>query len=461
MWYLWAVRRVHIIAMGGSVMHALAITLRKQGYEVSGSDDRIEDPALTHLREAGLLPEVLGWDPDRITPDIDLVIVGRHALPDNPELQKARSLGLPIVDMPTFVAKASHDKHRIAIIGSHGKTTTTALLLYAFQQLSLPADWLLGAAPAPHTPTLSLSDAPTIILEGDEYPASAWNPQPKAAVYQPHWMILTGIAWDHANVYPTTKSYEAAFELILDQLPKGGLCVYNETDSAVRRLVEKRLRPGWHYLRPYGMLPHFVKGGTWYVRVGRRVTPLRFWGRHNILNAAAVWKLLQELWVDDEAFTEILSTFELPAGRQTIWHQSNDLVVVRDFAHAPSKVQATIEAVRETFPRHRILAVLELHTYSSFLPEFLRGYRGAMRRGQERWFYVEPELRLSRGISKLETLRKALLLRRSFWFEDKEKLIQALRNRIKTGPLAVLLMSSGTFSRLSPEELGIAPKIRV
>jgi len=437
-------------------MHALAITLHRQGYEVSGSDDRIEDPAYSRLKEAGLLPATLGWDPDRITPEIDLVIVGRHALPDNPELQKARSLGLPVMDMPTFIAEASRHKHRIAIIGSHGKTTTTALLLYAFQQLNLPADWLSGAAPGPHLPTLSLTDASTIILEGDEYPASAWNHQPKAAVYKPHWLIFTGIAWDHANVYPTTKSYEAAFELILDQLPKGGLCVYNETDAAVRRLVGKRLHPGWHYLRPYGMLPYFVKGGTWYVRIGRRVTPVRFWGRHNILNAAAVWKLLQELWVEDETFAEILSTFELPENRQTIWYRSDDLVVIRDFAHAPSKVQATIEAVRETFPRHRILALLELHTYSSFLPQFIKRYRPAMRRAHERWFYVEPGLRLSRGVEKLETLQKALPLRHSRWFEHKEPLVRALRERLQAGPLAVVLMSSGTFSGLRPEELGLA-----
>jgi len=436
-------------------MHALAITLQKQGYEVSGSDDRIEDPALTRLREAGLLPEVLGWDPDRITPELDLVIAGRHALPDNPELQKARSLGLPVIDMPTFIAEASRHKHRIAIIGSHGKTTTTALLLYAFQQLNLSADWLIGAPPRPDLPTLSLSNAPTILLEGDEYPASAWNHQPKAAVYKPHWLLFTGMAWDHANVYPTPETYEAAFALLLDQLPKGGLCVYNETDPAIRRLVEKHLRPGWHYLKPYGMLPYFIKGGTWYVRVGRRVTPVRFWGRHNILNTAAVWKLLQELWVEDETFAEILSTFSLPAGRQTIWHRSPELIVVRDFAHAPSKVQATLSAVHETFPQHRILAVLELHTYSSFLPAFLKGYRTALRTAHERWFYVEPALRQSRGIQSLETLQKAFPRRRSRWFEDKAALITAIQARLKQGPLAVVLMSSGTFSGLKPEELGL------
>jgi len=454
-WYLWAVRRVHIIAIGGSVMHALAIALQKQGYRVSGSDDRIEDPARQRLQEAGLLPEAPGWNPDRITPDIDLVIVGRHALPDNPELQKTQALGLPITDMPTFIAEASRAKHRITIIGSHGKTTTTALLLYAFQQLHLPTDWLLGAPPRSDLPTLSLSDAPTIILEGDEYPASAWNLQPKAAVYKPHWLLFTGMAWDHANVYPTPQSYEAAFALLLDQLPKGGLCVYNETDLAVRRLVEKHLRPGWHYLRPYGMLPYFIKQGTWYVRVGRRITPVRFWGRHNVLNAAAVWKLLQEFWIEDETFAQILSTFSLPAGRQTIWYQSPELVVIRDFAHAPSKVQATLSALRETFPQHRILAALELHTYSSFLPAFLKSYRAALRTAHERWFYVEPTLRRSRGIQGLETLQSALPLRRSRWFEDKAALVAALQARLKQGPLVVVLMSSGTFSGLKPEELGL------
>ncbi len=436
-------------------MHALALHLQSAGYEVSGSDDRIEEPARSRLAMAGLLPTSIGWEPSRITPEIDLVVVGRHASADNPELQKAQALGLRLVDMPTLVVQLSQDKHRISVIGSHGKTTTTALLLHAFRALRLPADWLLGAYPNAETLPIGLSEAPIMVLEGDEYPASAWNFQPKAAVYKPHWLLFTGLAWDHANVYPTPQSYEAAFGFVLDQLPKGGLCVYNETDPAVRRLIEKHLRPGWHYNRPYGPLPYFIKEGTWYVRVGRRVTPVRFWGRHNLLNTAAVWKLLQEMWVEDADFAEALSTFELPNGRQTLWYQSKDLVVIRDFAHAPSKVKATIEAVRETFPQHRLLSVLELHTYSSFLPAYVKNYRLALRGAHERWFYVDPVLRQQRGLSSITPLQEALALRRSRWFEDHGRLVAALQERLSRRPLVILLMSSGTFSGLERADLRI------
>ncbi len=449
-------QRVHVIGIGGSVMHALAIQLRRQGYQVTGSDDRLEDPARSCLAAEGLLPARIGWDPDHITPAIDLVIVGKHAAADNPELVQAKALGRPIVDMPTFISQFAAQKHRISVVGSHGKTTTTALLTYAFRQLGLPTDWLAGAPPPDTELTLSLSEAPTIILEGDEYPASAYNLQPKAAVYRPHWLICTGIAWDHANAYPTPESYEAAFAFILAQLPKGGLCVYNQLDPRLRSLVEKQLRPGHHHIQPYGPLPYFIREGVWYVRVGRRVAPLHFWGRYNLLNVSAVWKLLQQIWVEDKAFAEILSTFRLPAGRQVVWHRSPQLVVVRDFAHAPSKVTATLQAVQETFPSYTILSVLELHTYSSLMPAFARQYRAALRKAHERWFYVEPLVAQSKGLDSLASLQAALRLKRALWFTDRETLISALKKRLARGPLVVVLMSSGTLAGLKPADLGLA-----
>lgn len=448
-------QRVHVIGIGGSVMHALAIQLKCQGYTVTGSDDRLEEPARSRLATAGLLPTHVGWDPDRISSAIDLVIVGKHAAPDNPELKRAQALGRPMVDMPTFISQYAAQKHRITVVGSHGKTTTTALLTYAFQQLGLPTDWLIGAPPPRAELTLSLSEAPTILLEGDEYPASAHNLQPKAAVYRPHWLVCTGIAWDHANVYPTPASYEAAFAYILSQLPKGGLCVYNRLDARLRHLVEKHLRPGYHYLSPYGMLPYFIREGVWYVRVGHRVAPVRFWGRHNVLNVSAAWKLLQQLWVEDKTFAEILSTFELPAGRQVVWHREPSLVIVRDFAHAPSKVAATLQALRETFPTHTILSVLELHTYSSLMPSFAKQYRASLRRAHERWFYVDPSVAQSKGLASLSALQTALRLKRARWFTDREALLSALRRFLDRRPLVVALMSSGTFSGLRPEELGL------
>ncbi|MCX7606273.1 MAG: Mur ligase family protein [Bacteroidia bacterium] len=445
-------RRIHVIGIGGSVMHALALHLKREGYLVSGSDDRIEDPARTHLAEGGVLPPQEGWFPEKLTGEEEFVLVGMHARPDNPELLKAQALGIPLWDMPTYIARVAQHKHRIAVIGSYGKTTTTALLVQAFRSLRLPTDWLVGAAPRTGLPSVSLSDAPTCILEGDEYPASAWNPQPKAAVYRPHWLIFTGVAWDHANVYPTPERYQQTFEHILQILPKGGICFYNSTDSLVKSLVERHLRAGWHYMIPYQELPYFRRGSTWFVRIGRRVVPLRFWGRHNILNVAAVWRLLQEFYVDDREFADILSAFELPEKRQEVWYRSEKLILVRDFAHAPSKVEATLQALRETFPRLPLLAVVELHTYSSLLPTYASQYRQALRLAQQRWIYVDPKIASDKG-ADLAALRKSVGEKGVEWFTDKEHLVSALRATLERPPRVVALLSSGTFGGITSSDL--------
>ncbi|MCS6896241.1 MAG: Mur ligase family protein [Bacteroidia bacterium] len=447
-------QRVHVIGVGGSVMHALASYLRKTGYQVTGSDNRIEDPARTRLMEAGLLPDKEGWFPERITPDIDLIILGMHAREDNPELRRAQELRLPILDMPSFTARAAQHKHRIVVAGSHGKTTTTALLIYAFQQLGISTDWLIGALTPSLPTTFQLSDAPTFIFEGDEYPASVLNPQPKAAVYHPHWLILTGIAWDHVNIYPTPERYLSAFEHILQNLPKGGICFYNSADPSAKMLVEKILRPGWQTAIPYQGLPYIRKEGRWFVRLGQRIVPLRFWGRHNVLNVSAVWRLLQEFFVEDKDFAEILSSFELPFQRQTIWHQSADRVVVRDFAHAPSKVQAAVEAIRETFPKLPLIVVLELHTYSSLKPTYAVQYQKVLRSLRNVWIYLNEQIAWEKGADP-QALRMALG-KGIRWFHNREDLAAALREALTQGPCAILLLSSGNFGGLTPQEIGLS-----
>lgn len=431
-------------------MHALALHLQQQGYVVSGSDDRITEPARGHLAKAGLLPPAEGWFPEKIQPNIDLVIVGMHARPDNPELRQARALGRVIWDMPTYLARATTHKHRIVVAGSHGKTTTTAFLIQAFQTLKLPTDWLIGARALRIPQTLRLSEAPTCILEGDEYPASPDNPQPKAAVYQPHWLILTGIAWDHANVYPTPEHYQQAFEHILQTLPKGGVCFYYSGDPLVKALVEKWLRPGWHYLLPYSELPATRKRQTWMARIGSRLIPVRFWGRHNLQNAAAVWRVLQELSVSEEEFAGILSELTLPDQRQEIWLQTPDKLIVRDFAHAPSKVEATLRALRETFPRRSLLAVLELHTYSSLQPSYAAQYRHALRWANTRWIYVDPLVATQKG-SELEVLRHTFPSSYRF-FSNAEALRTALQKVSTTRPTVIALLSSGTLGGIAREE---------
>lgn len=432
-------------------MHALALHLKRQGYTVTGSDDRITEPARSALAEAGLLPPQEGWFPEKIQPDLDLVIVGMHARPDNPELVQARALGRVIWDMPTYLTRATAHKHRIVVAGSHGKTTTTAFLLQAFHALKLPTDWLVGARAAHIPQTLHLSDAPTCILEGDEYPASPDNPQPKAAVYQPHWLILTGIAWDHANIYPTPERYQQAFEHILQTLPKGGVCFYYSGDPVVKALVEKWLRPGWHSLIPYQELPASRKEQTWMARIGAQLIPLRFWGRHNLQNAGAVWRLLRELSVSEREFAEILAELSLPEQRQELWLQTPERIVVRDFAHAPSKVEATLRALRETFPRKTLVAVLELHTYSSLQPIYAAQYRHALRWAHTRWLYIDPQVAAQKG-ADLERLRRTFPASYRF-FTDRDELRAALQKLPPTRPMVIALLSSGTLGGLSREEL--------
>ncbi|MCS7162004.1 MAG: Mur ligase domain-containing protein [Bacteroidia bacterium] len=448
--------RVHIIGIGGAIMHSLALHLKQQGYEVTGSDDRLAEPARSRLAAAGLLPPQEGWFPEKITPELGLVVVGMHARRDNPELQRAQQLRLPIQDMPTFVARATHHKHRIIVAGSHGKTTTTALLLYAFERLGMPTDWLIGAQTTHDTRLLRLSAAPTFIAEGDEYPASPLNLQPKAAVYRPHWLILTGIAWDHVNVYPTPEDYQRAFQYILQQLPKAGVCFYNETDPTVRRLVEAELKPGWHRLIPYRPLPAFRRQATWFVRVGRRVAPVRFWGRHNILNASAVWSLLQEMYVEDREFAEILSSFRLPAYRQEVWLEGPPSWIVRDFAHAPSKVEATLKALRETFPTLPVRVILELHTYSSLQPTYAAAYKKPLRLAKERWIYLDERNVQAKGADP--TALQQALGKEIGWIYSKTALIETIHSTLSQGPQVLALLSSGTFSDLEPAELGLALK---
>lgn len=440
-------------------MHALALHLQAQGYQVTGSDDRIEEPARGRLAAAGLLPPEEGWFPEKVRPDLDLVVAGMHARADNPELLAAQRLGLPLWDMPTLVAKESLHKHRIVVAGSHGKTTTTVFLVQAFQWLGFEVDWLIGAVPPGWETSFRLSAAPTFILEGDEYPASAWNPQPKAAVYRPHWLILTGLAWDHANVYPTPESYQEAFLHLLRTLPKGGACFYNVTDPLVKALVEKTLRPGWHYLYPYESLPHFHRARTWFVKIGRRTVPLRFWGQHNLLNLSAVWRVLEEMLVDSSAFAEVAATLTLPPLRQEMWYEDAHRVVIRDFAHAPSKVEATLAALREAFPRLPLIAVLELHTYSSLLPTFAAQYRHALRQAHDKWLFVQPTLLQQKGGS-LEALQTAL--GKGFrWFTHPEALLEALRQEMRRRQKGVIaLLSSGTLGGLTRDQVqdALVPK---
>ncbi|MGQ9864093.1 MAG: UDP-N-acetylmuramate--L-alanine ligase [Bacteroidia bacterium] len=445
-------RKAHIIAIGGSVMHALALHLHQAGYEVTGSDDRIDEPARSRLAASQILPPREGWFPEKITPDLDIVLVGKHATPDNPELQKALALNLPIQDFPTYLIQATQHTHRIVIAGSHGKTTTTGAIMHVMRKCQRPFDYLVGAQ-IPHFPTnLHLSHAPTLILEGDEYPASALNPLPKIAIYQAHWGILTGIAWDHVNVYPTQEAYVKVFADWIGQLPKGGLLIYNALDPKVKTLAKKYLPPSVH-AQPYKPFPYRLQNQTTWIQVEKYKTPILLYGRHNVSNLSAAYVLLRYLGITAEEFAEAIRDYQGPHLRLQTLYEDDKWVLIRDFAHSPSKVHATLHALAEKYPDYTLTACLELHTYSSLQPHYLRLYKKALQKTQHALIYVSEKILNQRNSSlSLESIPRLLGLTRESLVQSWQQLLQKLQN-LRRKKSVIVLMSSGSFDGMPLERL--------
>ncbi len=368
--------KVHFIAIGGSVMHQLALALRSKGYQVSGSDDEIYEPARTNLAHAGILPASMGWDPARIGADLDAVILGMHARADNPELIRAQELGLKIYSFPEYIYQESKNKTRVAIGGSHGKTTITSMVMHVLQQCHRQFDYLVGAKLEGFTQSVNVTDAPLIVCEADEYPASVLEKRPKFHFLHPHMAVLSGIAWDHINVFPTFDIYLEQFAIFIRTMEAGGRLIYNSTDETLRKLVEKE---GGHLeCIPYTVPEHTIINGTTRVRFGNASTDLLVFGEHNLLNIHAALHICRALGVGDIDFLAAIATFKGAAKRMELVAKNEETAIYRDFAHAPSKVKATINALRNQYPQRRLVAVLELHTYSSLNADFMKEYAGAL-----------------------------------------------------------------------------------
>lgn len=362
---------------------------------MTGSDDEVFEPASGNLEKEGILPPALGWFPDRVTPDLDAVILGMHAREDNPELVRARELGLPIYSFPEYIFRESRDKTRVVVGGSHGKTTTTSMIMHVLQALGKDFDYMVGARLEGFDRSVKISDAPLIVCEGDEYPASALEKRPKFHFLYPQIAILTGIAWDHINVFPTFAGYLEQFRIFLEKIEPGGLLIYNETDPILAELVNAQR--GRFRLQPYGIPPHRVEDGRTFLTLEGHTAPLSVFGNHNLLNAHAAWYACKELGVNASAFVEALSSFKGASKRLEWLYGGPRAAAYRDFAHAPSKVKATIQAVRDQFPGRRLIAVLELHTYSSLQAAFLPQYAGALDPADEAAvFYSRHALELKR-----------------------------------------------------------------
>jgi UDP-N-acetylmuramate: L-alanyl-gamma-D-glutamyl-meso-diaminopimelate ligase len=369
--------RAHFIAIGGSVMHQLAIALKRKGFDVTGSDDEIFEPASTNLEKEGILPPKTGWYPEKITTDIDEVILGMHAKEDNPELLKAKQLGLEVFSFPEYIYRVSEKKKRVAIGGSHGKTSTTAMIMHILRHLRVDFDYLVGARLEGFDQSVKITDAPLIICEADEYPASVIEKRPKFHFLHPHVAVITGIAWDHINVFPTFDFYLEQFTIFIEKIEKGGLLIYNATDKILKDLVRDCKRNDIRYVG-YTLPMHLIDNGITSVTIGDETINLKIFGNHNLLNLQAAFHACKDLGISNNDFALSIASFAGAAKRLELMAEENDCNIYRDFAHAPSKVKASVDAVKLQFPERKLVAVLELHTFSSLNAQFMHEYSGSM-----------------------------------------------------------------------------------
>ena len=445
--------KVHFISIGGSVMHQLAIALHRKGYIVTGTDDEIFEPSRSNLEKEGLLPLVMGWQPDLISSDIEAVILGMHANSDNPEIQKAKALGLSIYSFPEYIYKESIQKKRVAVGGSHGKTTTTSMIMHVLKSAQKPFDYLVGARLDGFDQSVNITDAPVIICEADEYPASAIERKPKFHFLFPHIAIITGIAWDHINVFPTFENYLDQFKIFVHKIESGGTLIYNESDSVLVQLIAENLRSDIIY-QPYNVPAHSINNGKTTIEIEAFIGELKVFGEHNLLNLHAAWHACKLLDIDAATFMKAITTFAGASKRLEIIKEVEGAVVYRDFAHAPSKVKATIEAVHQQFIGRRLIAVLELHTFSSLNENFMSEYDGALDKADASVvFYSKHALELKRmpDLDK-EVVLKSFNKRGLRVVNDKEDLEDWLKNQdCKNANL--VLMSSGNFDGLDISKL--------
>lgn len=369
--------RLHFIAIGGSAMHNLALAMHQKGDVVTGSDDVIFEPSKSRLQKKGLLPQEFGWFAQNITSDIDAVILGMHAKADNPELLKAQELGLKIYSYPEFIYQQSKNKTRVVIGGSHGKTTITAMVLHVMNYHDIEIDYLVGAQLEGFDQMVHLTgDNEFILIEGDEYLSSPIDPRPKFHLYQPNIALLSGIAWDHINVFPTMEIYIEQFKEFIGKIVNGGILVYNQEDSIVESLVENSQHP----IRkiPYTTPDFSIEQGVTYLQTSDGDMPLEIFGKHNLSNLQGAKWVCQNMGVDEEDFYEAIASFKGASKRLEKLVHTDKTIVFKDFAHSPSKVKATLGAVKQQFSDKKVVALVELHTYSSLNDDFLKNYKSAL-----------------------------------------------------------------------------------
>jgi UDP-N-acetylmuramate: L-alanyl-gamma-D-glutamyl-meso-diaminopimelate ligase len=446
-------QKIHFISIGGAAMHNLAIVLKNQGHKITGSDDEIYEPSKSYLEKNGILPAEMGWNPANITADLDCVILGMHARVDNPELIKAQELGIKIYSYPEYIYSQSLDKQRIVIAGSHGKTTITSIIMHVLKSVGKDFDYMVGARIEGFETMAKLSNAPVIIIEGDEYLSSPIDRIPKFLHYHPHIVLISGIAWDHINVFPEFDEYEKQFELLADSVPKSGTIFYDDTDDLVSIIGAKERKDVKQ--KPYEAHPYkVVEGKAILITKHYGEVPLEIFGEHNMKNLMGAKLILNDLGVQDSDIYKAFASFKGAAKRLELLGKNKNTIIYKDFAHAPSKVLATTKAVKELYPKRKLVACLELHTFSSLNTNFLPEYEHTLSDADVQIVFYSPHTLEIKKLQPIdgEAIRKYFGNDDLRIFTNKELLSDFLKDQ-NWKEANLLMMSSGTFENLDFESL--------
>jgi UDP-N-acetylmuramate: L-alanyl-gamma-D-glutamyl-meso-diaminopimelate ligase len=439
--------RVHLIAIGGSAMHNMALALQEKDYEVTGSDDEINEPSKSRLAKKGLLPEAIGWFPEKINKNIDAIILGMHARADNPELIKAKELGLKIYSYPEFIYEATKEKTRIVIGGSHGKTTITAMILHVLNYNNVNADFMVGAQLAGFDTMVKLTkEAKVAVIEGDEYLASPIDRRPKFHLYKPDIALLSGIAWDHINVFPTFDIYVDQFKMFVDLIEPDGSLIYCLEDKELVKVAEVSGKKNNIRKFGYSVPSNKIVNGTTYLLVDGKEIPLSVFGDHNLMNLTGARLVCNQINISDEQFYNAIQSFKGAAKRLELVYKNDSFNFYKDFAHSPSKLKATTAAVKQQFKDRNIVACMELHTFSSLTEEFLNEYNGAMNTADEAIVYYNPYTIAHKKLKPIteEQVLKAFARKDLKVFTDSKTVTDYLKSKNWKNSV-LLMMSSGNF----------------
>ena len=447
------IMNIHFIAIGGSAMHALAIALHKKGFKVAGSDDAIFEPSKSALEKSGILPSNPGWFPEKITRDLDAVILGMHAKKDNPELLKAQELGIKIYSYPEFIFEQSKTKTRVVVGGSHGKTTITSMILHVMHYHDRQVDYMVGAQLEGLENTIQLNDDNDfIVIEGDEYLSSAIDLRPKFHLYEPNIALLSGIAWDHINVFPTYEDYIEQFRIFVSKIVNGGILVYNEEEPELKKIVENSTNPIRKH--PYHTPEYYIEDGETILVTPEGDMPLEIFGKHNLSNLAGAKWVCQHMGVDEEDFYEAIASFKGASKRLQKIKESGDFIAFKDFAHSPSKVNASLKAVKEQFQGKKIIACLELHTFSSLNQDFITEYKNSLDAADEAIVFYSLEAVTHKNLKPISSA----IITSAFGRDDLRIITETadLENYLKTSNFdnsVLLFMSSGNYGGIDLEQL--------